>query len=386
MLLFVVACLLPSFVLSFAATALMRRVAPSLGLVDRPAARKVHEHPTPLGGGVGIWCGVVVPLALVHVACFVLAGREAPPAWLPADIAVHIDGVPYRSGQMWAVIAGGTVLSLMGLFDDRRPLPWLPRLVVQVGVAAALVAAGVRGTVFVPLPWIGVVVTLGWMLVLINSFNFLDNMDGLSGGIAFVAAGLFAVVMLHSTGEPRWFVGGVLLMLTGAVGGFLCHNLPPARIFMGDCGSYFIGVMLASMTVLGTFYDESTGSRHVMLAPLCILAVPLYDFASVIVIRLVQRRSPFQPDKSHFSHRLVELGLTRATAVRTIHLVTLTTGLGALVLYEVPGWSAAWLVVAMVACQLGVIAVLEWHRPAAPSGQDAGQAENSAAQATNTAT
>jgi UDP-GlcNAc:undecaprenyl-phosphate GlcNAc-1-phosphate transferase len=199
-------------------------------------------------------------------------------------------------------------------------------------------------------------------LVLINSFNFLDNMDGLSSGIALIAALLFSVVMLTGTTEPRWLVGGALLVLVGSLAGFLFfHNWPPARIFMGDSGSYFIGLLLASFTMLGTYFEhtDEESSRHVILAPLCILAVPLYDFCSVIVIRLKQRRSPFHPDKSHFSHRLVELGLKPSRAVFTIYLATLTTGLGGLLLYRVPNWTGAMLVVLLIACVLAIIAILE---------------------------
>jgi UDP-GlcNAc:undecaprenyl-phosphate GlcNAc-1-phosphate transferase len=147
--------------------------------------------------------------------------------------------------------------------------------------------------------------------------------------------------------------------LVGALAGFLCHNRPPARIFMGDSGSYFVGLMMATMSIRGTFYEASSGSEHVILAPLCILAVPLYDFCSVMVIRLRQRRSPFHPDKSHFSHRLVELGLKPPKAVLTIHLATLTTGLGGLLLYQVPGWSGAMMVIALIGCVLAIIAILE---------------------------
>jgi hypothetical protein len=164
-----------------------------------------------------------------------------------------------------------------------------------------------------------------------------------------------------STAAPRWLVGGVLLVLAGSLAGFLWHNRPPAKIFMGDSGSYFIGLLLASMTVLGTFYeyDEMAERKHVILAPLCILAVPLYDFTSVMVIRLAQGRSPFHPDKSHFSHRLVERGLRPGHAVLTIHLATLTTGLGALLLYQVPGWTGAGLVIGLIACVLAIVAILE---------------------------
>jgi UDP-GlcNAc:undecaprenyl-phosphate GlcNAc-1-phosphate transferase len=116
--------------------------------------------------------------------------------------------------------------------------------------------------------------------------------------------------------------------------------------------------MLASATVVGTFYEIGS-PRHAIMAPLCVLAVPLYDFASVVVIRLRQGRSPFHPDKSHFSHRLVELGLSPVGAVLTIYLTTLATGLGALLLYQVDTPAGATIVVSMVVCVLGVIAILE---------------------------
>src|SRR5690606_15745614 len=141
------------------------------------------------------------------------------------------------------------------------------------------------------------------------------------------------------------------LILAGALAGFLVHNWR-GKIFMGDAGSYFVGLLMASLTAAATFYETDLGSRHVLLAPLCVLAVPLYDFTSVMLIRLAQGRSPFQPDKSHFSHRLVELGLNPRRAVLTIYLATLTTGLAGLVLYQVPGWGGAWLIVLMVVCVL----------------------------------
>jgi UDP-GlcNAc:undecaprenyl-phosphate GlcNAc-1-phosphate transferase len=359
MIFFIAACLLSAFVISFLATAAMRMLSPKWGLLDHPAARKVHRKPTPLGGGIGIWMGVVLPIAAAQLFAGLIRQAQSVPAWFPEELAPHLDGVLYRSGQMWAILAAGTVLSCMGLIDDLKNLPWQPRLAIQILVAIGLVAAGVKATVFAPYPWIGWFVSLAWILVLINAFNFLDNMDGLSSGIALLASGLFALIMLTSTQEPRWLVAGVLLILCGALAGFLCHNWTPARIFMGDTGSYFIGLILATMTILGTFYDETAASRHVIVAPLCVLAVPLYDFCSVIAIRLWQRRSPFQPDKSHFSHRLVELGLKPRDAVLTIYLATLTTGLGALLLYEVPGWTGTIEVIGLVVCVLSIVAILE---------------------------
>jgi len=357
---FVLACFVPPLILSAVATGLMRRWAAKLGLVDQPGDRTVHTEPTPLGGGIGIWLGVIAPLAVAQLGVVLLAGSEERQAMLPAEIGVDWQEVLARSGQLWAVLLGGTLLAAMGLLDDLKSLSWKLRLLVQFCLAVAVVAGGTTATVFVELPYVGMALTVLWILVLVNAFNFLDNMDGLSSGVALIAAVMFAAVLLTSTGQPRWLVGGVLLVLAGSVAGFLVfHNWPPAKIFMGDAGSCFLGWMLACLTVMGTFYEENFASRHVILAPLCVLAVPLYDFCSVVIIRLREGRSPFQPDKKHFSHRLVELGLRPRNAVLTIHLATLTTGIGALLLYRVKSWTGAGLIVTLVGCVLAIMAILE---------------------------
>ncbi len=359
MLVMIAACAVSGLVVSWAVTGLMRRWAPRWGLVDQPNARKVHVTPKPLGGGIGIACGIILPLIAAQFVVWLASQERLPAGWLPPGLEEHLAGVSFRSAQLWSIVAAGVVISAMGLIDDIRPLKWQPKLAVQVIVACALVAGGVRGTLFAAAPWVGWVATVLWIVVLTNAFNFLDNMDGLSGGIGLVASVIFAVIMLTGTNQPHLFVAGFLLVLAGAIVGFLFHNWPPARIFMGDAGSCLIGLFLASMTVVGTFYDYGRTGTHVILAPLCVLAVPLYDFSSVVLIRLSQGRSPFHADKCHFSHRLVELGMTRTQAVLTIHLVTLTTGLGGLLLYQVPGWPGAILVMLLVVCLLAVIAILE---------------------------
>jgi UDP-GlcNAc:undecaprenyl-phosphate GlcNAc-1-phosphate transferase len=198
-------------------------------------------------------------------------------------------------------------------------------------------------------------------VALVNSFNMLDNMDGLSAGVAAIAAGMLATVMLLApdprTNQPQLFVGGFLLVLVGALLGFLWHNRPPARLFMGDAGSYFVGYLLAMSTLMATFAGASV-PKHAMLAPLCVLAVPLYDMASVISIRLRAGRSPFEGDKSHFSHRLVELGLSKTQAVLTIYLATAACGLGAFLLHEVDA-AGACVILLLVASMLVLIAILE---------------------------
>lgn len=360
----VFACLVPAFWVSFMATGAMRLISPRLGLMDRPAARKVHVIPTPLGGGVGIWAGVVIPIGIAQI--LILTMRPQIEAWLPPSLAEYVAGAAWRSRELWIILSGASILAFAGLMDDFRPLPWLPRLLLQIGVSAAVVWSGVRASLFVADPWIGGLLTVAWCVVLVNSFNFLDNMDGLSSGIGLITSLMFAVMMLSRPDEPRWLVAGFFLILAGSLIGFLCHNWSPARIFMGDAGAYFLGFTTACMSVLGTYYTEADGSRHAILAPFCVLAVPLYDICSVIFIRLKEGRSPFQADKRHFSHRLVAMGLTKVQAVLTVHLATLTTGLGGLLLQQVATWRAALLIVAMVGCVILIIAVLE----AAPRAGD----------------
>lgn len=356
--LFIAACLLPTFALALVLTAAMRRIAPKIGLIDRPAARKVHLTPTPLGGGVAVWAGVVLPVLGAVVVAWMVRRGIVSAGFLPSSLAPHVDGVLGKSFQLFAILGAGTLLAAVGLADDFRPLPWPPRLALQFVAAGIVVAAGIRATVFVEYPWFGAIVTIFWIVLLVNSFNFLDNMNGLSSGIALIAATMLAVIMLGSLPEPRWFIAGTMLILSGALGGFLVHNWR-GKIFMGDAGSYFVGLLMASLTAAATFYETELGSRHVLLAPLCVLAVPLYDVTTVMAIRLSQGRSPFQPDKSHFSHRLVELGLKPQRAVLTIYLATLTTSLAGLTLYQVPGWTGAWIVLLIVACVLAIIAILE---------------------------
>lgn len=359
MLLFAAACFIPSFLIAFLVTAAMRKIAPKVGLIDQPAARKVHVTPTPLGGGLGIVAGFMIPVAMVPLVAWGIISFALTQQLVPEELQKHLAGIQYRTPLLGAIIIGGLLLAVTGLIDDLRPVSWKLRLALQFLISCAMVMAGVRITVFLTYPIIGDVMTVVWLMILINSFNFLDNMDGLSGGIALIASVVFASIMLTFLDEPRWLVGGCLLILIGSISGFLVHNWPPAKIFMGDAGSTFIGFLMGCLTVLGTFYSGESGKTHVILAPLCVLAIPLYDTLTVLVIRFRRGTSPFQADKNHFSHRLVEIGLTRTRAVMTIHFATMTTGLGGLLLYRVSDWSSATLVIALVFCVLAIVTILE---------------------------
>jgi UDP-GlcNAc:undecaprenyl-phosphate GlcNAc-1-phosphate transferase len=361
--------MLPSLLVSWAVAHLVRRLAPRLGLVDRPGLRKVHTAPVALGGGLAIWAGIVLPLAAGHLALVTLVeGETDRPSlagrWpLPPIAAEHVPGLLQQAPKLWFLLAAGTVLVGLGLADDRRGLDWRLRLAVQAVVAGVTVWYwhGWRLTLFLDVPWLTTAVSICWIVGLVNSFNMLDNMDGLSGGVAAIAATMLAAVLLMSgdpvTARPQLFVSGFLLVLVGSLVGFLWHNRPPARLFMGDAGSYFIGFCLATGTAMST-YTGGEMPRHAILAPLCVLAVPLYDTATVVWIRLRQGRSPFEGDKSHFSHRLVELGMSKSQAVLTIYLATATCGLGALLLSQV-NRTGAWIILIQVGCVLTLIGVLE---------------------------
>jgi UDP-GlcNAc:undecaprenyl-phosphate GlcNAc-1-phosphate transferase len=345
-----------SFAIGTALTALARAIAPRFGLVDKPGGRKAHKAPTPLGGGMAIWATTGVVLGLGAVSLPFLASI------LPPDIAIHLGGLRERGPQLLGLYGLATIIMVMGLVDDRVGLGWKPRLLVQFLLALVLVFAGVRFTIFWPLdhPAIAGTLTVLWIVGLTNAFNFLDNMDGLAAGVGLIAAFLFAAEEAIVGGL---FVPAVLLILVGSLAGFLVYNRYPASIFMGDAGSNFLGFWLGTLTVIGTFARPGAQfSQYGILAPLLVMAVPLYDTTSVILIRLREGRSPFQPDRRHFSHRLVDRGLTPPQAVGTIYLVTLAGGLGTLLLPFLGAFGAV-VVLAQTACLLGLVAILEMASP-----------------------
>ena len=357
------------FFISFIVCALMIRLAPKVGLVDKPGERKIHDHVMPTGGGLGVWCAVVLPiLAAFAVAVWLDSIPLGEPATLcgysiPDFLRQHASGVLYQSHRLWSLLGLGTILVILGTVDDRRGLDWKLRLSVQTLVAIFAVALGWEATFFVKIPWLTKVLSVIWIVGLINSFNMLDNMDGLSAGVASICATFLAVVFLvlarnAQSGEPQLFLGGFLLILVGALLGFLMYNRPPAKLFMGDGGAYFVGFLLAVTTLSATFVDSSA-PKQAILVPLCILAVPLYDTASVVFIRLRSGRSPFVGDKNHYSHRLVAIGFSKPAAVATIYLTTAVCAVSALFLYEVTP-RMAFLVVAQVAMILTLVGLIEF--------------------------
>ena len=358
-----VVTILPSCLVSWLVVGLVRRQAGRLGLLDKPNERKVHEQPIPLGGGIGIWAGVMATLGAGTLVVLLLSSFPSLAGALPSSIAENLPGLQGKISEIWVIAGCGSVLAVLGLMDDRYGLPWWVRLAIEIAVASFCVYwQGLRLTAYIELPWLTSCMSVIWIVALVNSFNMLDNMDGLSGGVASISSLLLAFMLLMATGggqqQPQLFVAAMLFILVGSLVGFLFHNWPPAKIFMGDAGSYFIGFWIAVATLLATYTGYQGSRPHAVVAPLIVMAVPLYDMLSVIVIRLREGRSPFEADKKHFSHRLVELGMSKKQAVLTIYLATATCSLSALLLPRVD-WVGAVLIVLGTALVLCLIRVLE---------------------------
>jgi UDP-GlcNAc:undecaprenyl-phosphate GlcNAc-1-phosphate transferase len=364
LLLFIAGSIVPTCIVALVATYVVRRNAARWKLIDLPSERKVHATPTPRGGGLAVWFAVVATFAAAQVVLWCVMRTGGAERLVPELARQHLSGMWAQSGKLWILLAAGTMLMLLGLADDRGGLSWQFRLLVEVVVAATCVwlVPNLRLTAFLPYPLVTEALSVLWIVALINAFNMLDNMDGLSAGVAVIAACMLAAVMLMAPNPkspgPQLFVAGLLLVVVGSLLGFLWHNRPPARIFLGDSGSYFVGFMIAAATLLASYTGYHSSNRHAILAPLCVMAVPFYDMATVIFIRLSTGKSPFSADKNHFSHRLVDLGMTKPQAVFTIYLTTATCGLCALLLHRVDTVGAV-LIMLLVGCVLWLIGVLE---------------------------
>ncbi len=281
---------------------------------------------------------------------------ESMPDWIPEFVLLHLNGIASKWLVVVALVGGMLVLHIVGLFDDRRALGPAPKLIAQFIVA--LITAwpmGIRAAEFLPEP-LSIALTVFWIVLITNAFNFLDNMDGLSAGVAAIAAAIFAVASM-SAGQV--FVPILAWVVVGGLLGFLWFNFSPASIFMGDAGSLVIGYIMSVLTILATYYDSSLKLSSIGVAiPLVVLAVPLYDVVSVVIHRLWDGESPFRGDHRHFSHRLLKRGMSPRGAVLTIYLATAATGLPAIALPRVDPPIAV-LLLMQCFCVVMIIAILE---------------------------
>jgi len=356
LILFAIALLAGAFTASAALTALTRKLAPRAGLVARPSADRYHRSVIPLGGGIALYVTLAAAmLGAAAVIRFLIAPGHLD--WVARRVGFAPADFLRRFDELLVVLACATALFLVGLWDDKRALGPLVKLGAQVGVAlVAATFADIRAEFFIPSKAVTVGLSVFWIVLMINAFNFLDNMDGAAAGIAAITG---AILLTAAAFNGQIFVSALALTFIGALAGFLVFNFPPASIFMGDAGSLVVGFFVALLTLRTTYYQQTqSGPWYPVFMPLVAMAVPLYDFSSVTLLRLSQGKSPFVGDTQHFSHRLKRHGLTDRQTVLTLYLATLCTGLGATFLYQV-NLAGAILIFVQTFLIVAIIAIFE---------------------------
>ncbi|CAM3619637.1 MraY family glycosyltransferase [Hydrogenibacillus schlegelii] len=309
-----------AFGVTFVATPLVRRLAFAVGAVDVPDARKVHRGVMPRLGGLAIFLGF-------------LAGV----GWLSAGFA-----------EIGAALLGGVIVVLTGALDDRFGLSPLVKLIGQMLAAAVVIAAGIRME-FIHLPFaaektlefglLAVPITLFWIVGVTNAINLIDGLDGLAAGVTAIAAATMFVLSLQLGNVPAALMAAALV---GSLAAFLIFNFHPAKIFMGDSGSLFLGYMMAVMALLG-FKQVALTS---FIVPLLVLAVPLSDTLFAIVRRMLNGQSIAAPDKRHLHHALLAVGLSHRQAVLAIYGLSAFFGLSAILFSRATVWIEAAVLVA----------------------------------------
>jgi UDP-GlcNAc:undecaprenyl-phosphate GlcNAc-1-phosphate transferase len=348
------AILVGSFLISLVLTGLVSVLAPWAGFVSRPVKDRFSQRTIPLGGGIAIFTTLMTVILTTAAAIKFLPGKLdlfAETANInPADFLGKIN-------ELVIILLSILILFVLGLWDDKRKLGPFIKLAVQFIVAIIAAAlAEIRIEFFIENKIITSALSAVWIVLIINAFNFLDNMDGLSAGIAVIAG---SILFTAAATSGQVFVGGLALVLIGSLLGFLVFNFPPAKIFMGDAGSLVVGFLVALLTLRTTYYHEAQSRQwYPVLMPLVVMAVPLYDFISVTILRISQGKSPFVGDTQHFSHRLKSHGLTDTQTVLALYLATLCTGLGATFLYQV-NLAGAILIFIQTFMILAIIAILE---------------------------
>ncbi|MBN1794156.1 MAG: hypothetical protein JW844_04250 [Candidatus Omnitrophica bacterium] len=281
-----------SLILSFGFTPLVKYLAEKKGLVAKPKEDRWHKRPTALLGGVAI------------IASFLVS------FWLFAE----------HTAQFWQLCSVCIVIFALGLVDDIVGLPPYTKLAGQIIVACLFAYFGFYLNIINPL--IGLPLTILWMVGIVNAFNLLDNMDGLSAGVACISS---IFLCLYSLSTDSYFVALLSALIAGSTLGFLYFNVNPAKIFMGDCGSHFLGFALAAATVFGSF-EHASNLMMTLSFPVMVLSVPIFDTIFVTFMRRLYRKSIVQGGKDHTSHRLVALGLSERRAVLVLYAISTVAG------------------------------------------------------------
>ena len=303
------ASLATALVMSFAATPLVKIFAQKVGAMDVPKdGRRMHDHPIPRLGGLAMFLG------------FLLATL----------IFSQIDT------QTRGMLLGCVVVVAAGVIDDINPLKWWTKLILQLAAAGIAVGHGIRIEVFTNpnlfsegwliLGWLSVPITILWIVLVTNSVNLIDGLDGLAVGVSGIGSvAMLVIALLVSEGN----VAVIMAALAGACIGFIPYNLNPAKIFAGDTGALLLGYVLATMSVIGMFKTYAIIS---FLLPFLVLALPLFDTVFAILRRICHGQSPMQADRGHVHHRLIDMGLSQKQAVAILYCISTVFGLAAVVL------------------------------------------------------
>lgn len=318
-----------ALIFAIGATPLARRAAFQLGMLDQPNARKLHTSPMPLLGGVAIYLAFVAALVFFSDAFFI--------------------------NQVIGILLGATWVSFLGIWDDWKSLRPLLKLGGQFFAVAILIVTGVQ-VEFLRHPVLNILVTAAWVIGITNAVNFLDNMDGLSGGVTAIASAWF---LLLSILNGQLLVAPFAAALLGASLGFLVYNFNPARIFMGDAGSLFLGFMLAAVGLKLRFPGQPDSITWMI--PVLVLGVPVLDMTLVTLARLRRGVNPWTTaGKDHLSHRLVQRGMSSRRAVLTIYALCFLAGALGFVMQYSSFEIAYGLLAAALGIGIGIIVWLEF--------------------------
>ena len=312
--LFMIFAFIVSFAFTFATTPLVRRFAFKIGAIDIPKDnRRMHKKPTPRIGGLAIIFGFTVA-----TLCFAQPSR-----------------------QLYGTLAGAAIIAVMGVIDDCKNLPAKLKFVIQIIAALVVVFAGdIKIDVFTNpnflsdnpywvLPeWLSVTLTVIWIVFITNAVNFIDGLDGLAAGVSAIMS-ISLVFISIRVGEYSIAILGIALM--GSCFGFLPFNFNPAKIFMGDTGSPFLGFMLATLSIQGVFKSYAVISFAV---PLLILGLPLFDALFAMIRRILRGQSPMTADRGHLHHRLVDMGFSQKQTVFILYAISGVLGITAVLLAE----------------------------------------------------
>ena len=333
---------MPAYVLAFlAAIAVAFLITPGViwlagktGALDAPDARKVHQKPIPRIGGLGIYIAFI--LAVLGVL---------PQLNLEGDIARGLMGL----------LLGGSIIVALGLIDDYKNLPAKVKLLGQIVAACVLVLGFDVRIDFISDPfgdylyleeYFAIPATVFWIVGITNTVNLIDGLDGLAAGVATIAS---ITIFLVAMQQGFLFVAVITAALAGAAMGFLYYNFNPARIFMGDTGSMFLGFILSGVSVIGAVKSAATIA---LIVPVLALGLPILDTTFAIVRRYRGGVPIFKPDKGHLHHRLLALGFSQRQAVLLMYVISALLGLSAVAMTEVSASVAIFIVIAVVAAVL----------------------------------